>query len=198
MRTARTDGTRCVCAFAFAAFPGTVDLTDWEMSQVQFGVSTKKARKPGLSYGSGNPTFIVGRHSVRFGDGLEGTETPAIGGVQIQWPHQHMRELAPDSSTSLNDFPTIEITGEMEFGAEIELGGLLRRPEHALPGFARFIQGPDRSNLTTYRRLPSRSTTVRSATGDPGKRSNQGSGNQCRSFSTAAKWVTTSSKRRGS
>jgi hypothetical protein len=54
---------------------------------------------------------------------------------------QRMHELAPDSSISLNDFPAIEITGEMEFGAETELGGLRRCPEHALPGLRQIHPG---------------------------------------------------------
>jgi len=55
---------------------GIVGLPDRQMSRVQFGSQKKKARitRPFSSYGSGDPTFIVGRHSVRFGDGLEGAK----------------------------------------------------------------------------------------------------------------------------
>ncbi len=45
------------------------------------GANRRRPGLPGLFLDSGDPTFLVGRHSVRFGDGLEGSCGVAIRSV---------------------------------------------------------------------------------------------------------------------
>jgi hypothetical protein len=119
------------------------------MSQVQIGSEWKKARitRPFSSYGSGDPTFIVGRHSVRFGDGLERAKRlhpPGIS-IEVQWrpgsggPSGHAPRHTRRSATSLFKMChlRLEATHFLPLEQLIELLGdenQRERYEHTLSG----------------------------------------------------------------